>query len=866
MTEDVARLRLTVDSDGIEKSEQKLKGLAKSGGSAERALNKTSGSSKLLRASMLGLIGGIGGVTIAVKKVVTEWLAFDKAMVEVSTIAGVTDARMKEMRKSALLLSEALGLDATEAAQGFYQALSAGIEESQIEEFMGSVGKFSQAAMTDVATATDLLTTALNSYNLEASDADAVSEKLFATIKLGKTTGEELARSFARASGAASNGDVSMSELLGTVAQLTKKGVPTAEAFTQIKAAIQALYNPSKELVGIYDELGVSGGRQLINQLGLAGALDAVRTATDGNESVLIKALRSSEAYNGALFLTGENLSDVNDLTKDVADSTGKVNDAADKVGQLLEKRLESLKTSFLILNEELEDSLGIIETTSGAIANMGYTLQAWREFLANPDMKDFGKGFVATLKLGLTDLSMLNQAWRKLGGETFAATDAIKNQYMAIGRENNKVLGAGKNLNAIAEEYSAKLKEIADTDITTPLDTIEALKKQLSIQDTLIARLGDLEQAEVRRLVALDKNYDLLKRGVITQDEWEASVIATNNAYKQTVKEAEKARLKQTSAVELAQQEKDLIALKAKATELYRAEHDKVLEKLEDEELILLGILKIQGVLTLEETKQLKIIEDRIAKRKEENAEAAKTPEQRAYEGLTQDLKPRSQVFKEQKEERDLLINQNAPDDETRDRQLGRSADIFGSDMESLEERGGATNKAEDLQTGIDEEAARLEEYYASDLERIQMHETAKRDIINEATNLTWEKKKELILKLEADTAAAEKEVFMANLNQKLDATKQFLGGMGALAGAFGKKGFKAQQAFAIAEATINTFQSATKAMATVPPPFNVIAAAGSIAYGLAQVAQIKSQQPPAYQQGGIVGGGSYGGDQITC
>ena len=212
------------------------------------------------------------------------------------------------------------------------------------------------------------------------------------------------------------------------------------------------------------------------------------------------------------------------------------------------------------------------------------------------------------------------------------------------------------------------------------------------------------------------------------------------------------------------------------------------------------------------------------------------------------------------------MLINQNAPDEETRDRQLGRSADIFGSDMESLEERGGATNKAEDLQTGIDEEATRLEEYYASDLERIQMHEEAKRDIINEATNLTWEKKKELILKLEADTAAKEKQIFSDNLNTKLDATRQFLGGMGALAGAFGKKGFKAQQAFAIAEATVNTFQSATKAMATIPPPFNYIAAAGSIAFGLAQVAQIKSQQPPAYQQGGIVGGSSYGGDQINA
>jgi TP901 family phage tail tape measure protein len=865
MTEDVARLRLTVDSDGLEKSEQKLQGLAKSGGKAEQALNKTSGSGKLLTASMLGLIGGIGGVTIAVKKVVTEWLAFDKAMVEVSTIAGVTDARMKEMRKSALLLSEALGLDATEAAQGFYQALSAGVDESQVEEFMGSVGKFSQAAMTDVATATDLLTTALNSYNLEASDADAVSEKLFATIKLGKTTGEELARSFARASGAASNGDVSMSELLGTVAQLTKKGVPTAEAFTQIKAAIQALYNPSKELVGIYDQLGVSGGRQLINQRGLAGALDAVRTATDGNEMVLIKALRSSEAYNGALFLTGENLSDVNELTQDVAESTGQVNDAADKVGQLLEKRLESLKTSFLILNEELEDTLGIIETTSGAIANMGYTLQAWREFLANPDMKDFGKAFVETIKLGLTNMSMLNQRWRELGGESFAATDSVLNQFMAIGREIYKSVDAGKNLNAIAEEYSAKLKEIADTDITTPLDTIEALKKQLAIQDTLIARLGDVEQAEVRRLVALDKNYDLLKRGVITQDEWEASVLATNNAYKKTVKEAEKVRLKQTSAVELAQQEKDLIALKAKATELYRAEVDKVLSKLEDEELILLGILKIQGVLTKKEQEQLEIIEDRIAKRKEENAEAAKTPQQRAYEGLTEDLKPRQQKIREEREERDLLINQNAPDEETRELQLGRSAAIFGEDMESLEEGGDSAPKAIDLQEGINQEVEQLEQYYQDDLTRLYEHEKEKRELINESTKLTWDEKKALILKLEADTQQKEKEVQREALNQKLDATKQFFGGMSALASAFGKKGFKAAQAFAIAEATISTFQGAAKALATYPPPFSFIAAAGQIAFGLAQVAQIRSQQPPAYQQGGIVGGSSYGGDQIT-
>ena len=302
MTEDVARLRLSVESSGVDKAQRKLKDLAKTGGDTEKGFDKASRGGRRLTGSMIALVGGVGGLTLAVRNTLKSWFAFDKAMVEVSTIAGVTNKRMTELRRSALLLSQSLGLDATEAAQGFYQALSAGVDQSEVVEFMQNVGKFGQAAMTDTATATDLLTTALNSYNLDASQAAEVSDRLFTTIKLGKTNGEELARSFARASGAASAGDVSMQELLGTVAQLTKKGVPTAEAFTQIKAAIQALYNPSSELVDIYDQLGVSGGRQLINQEGLAGALDKVRTATNGNDAVLIKALRSSEAYNGACF------------------------------------------------------------------------------------------------------------------------------------------------------------------------------------------------------------------------------------------------------------------------------------------------------------------------------------------------------------------------------------------------------------------------------------------------------------------------------------------------------------------------------------------------------------------------------------
>jgi tape measure domain-containing protein len=74
---------------------------------------------------------------------------------------------------------------------------------------------------------------------------------------------------------------------------------------------------------------------------------------------------------------------------------------------------------------------------------------------------------------------------------------------------------------------------------------------------------------------------------------------------------------------------------------------------------------------------------------------------------------------------------------------------------------------------------------------------------------------------------------------------------------GAQNKKAFEAAKAFNIANAVMNTFMAATKALATYPPPFSFIAASAAVAMGLAQVAQIRSQQYSGRALGGPVMGG---------
>jgi len=77
---------------------------------------------------------------------------------------------------------------------------------------------------------------------------------------------------------------------------------------------------------------------------------------------------------------------------------------------------------------------------------------------------------------------------------------------------------------------------------------------------------------------------------------------------------------------------------------------------------------------------------------------------------------------------------------------------------------------------------------------------------------------------------------------------------------GRYNKKAFEASKALRIAEAIMNTYQAATLALATYPPPFGFIGAAVAVAAGLANVATIRSQQYTGRQLGGAVSmGDSY-------
>lgn len=100
-------------------------------------------------------------------------------------------------------------------------------------------------------------------------------------------------------------------------------------------------------------------------------------------------------------------------------------------------------------------------------------------------------------------------------------------------------------------------------------------------------------------------------------------------------------------------------------------------------------------------------------------------------------------------------------------------------------------------------------------------------------------------------------------NFEKKSDLEKAQFGvdqaaNMFAALGKENKKAFEASKALNIASAIMNTYQGATKALATYPWPFGLIAAAAAVAAGMAQVSAIRSQQYSGRALGGPVMGGT--------
>jgi hypothetical protein len=153
-------------------------------------------------------------------------------------------------------------------------------------------------------------------------------------------------------------------------------------------------------------------------------------------------------------------------------------------------------------------------------------------------------------------------------------------------------------------------------------------------------------------------------------------------------------------------------------------------------------------------------------------------------------------------------------------------------TDKEASEEQNKLTQLREQYNQQFLTQAELLDEWYAQEQEKYSFNQQALEEIrkIYEAR------------KIEGEEALALK---------RKEIEQNALSAAIGLAAAFGKKGLKLMQGLSIAQATMKAYEAFNMALASVPYPYNFIAAATTLAAGLTQVASIAAQKPPSAHGG---------------
>ena len=302
------------------------------GASIDKITKNALGGLKTMTAAMLGYTA-ISKVGDYMQEMIANVGQFNKAMTEVSTISKEVTENMADYKKQVAGLTADIPIGATEAAKALYQIVSAGQEGANAMKVLEVSAKAAVGGVTETATAADTITTLLNAYHLSASEAESISDKLFTTVRLGKTTMTELGASIAQAAPTAAAYGVSMNELLGAVATLTKQGVPTAIAMTQINAAIT-------EAVNVLGDSAFEGRT-------FAEALGEIRDSADGSMTALKGSITNIRALKGALGLTGDAASTAKSDLEAMANATGAAESAFQKMNNTAGASAERLKNHF---------------------------------------------------------------------------------------------------------------------------------------------------------------------------------------------------------------------------------------------------------------------------------------------------------------------------------------------------------------------------------------------------------------------------------------------------------------------------------------------------------------------------------------
>jgi len=289
----------------------------------------------------LAVLGGV--VAMGVKSAA----AYETAWREVWTLMGNTEDQMTSLADATSRMSVAFGQSEKIGLKALYQITSAGFMGAEAMTVLEESLKGAVGGVSDVFTAADILTGALNAWNVATTQSAHVMDLIFTTIKEGKVTMDSLAAGAGRVMAIAGPFGIAMEEAFASLATLTKPLGGVHLAATALVATIRSFLKPQAELNELMDELGYASGRALVEEKGLAGAIVFIKDAAEAAGIPLEVLFSNVRAMMGVMPLATT-------MSEEYARILDSMYDSAGATGGAVDKMMQSFEMQWSIFSETL--------------------------------------------------------------------------------------------------------------------------------------------------------------------------------------------------------------------------------------------------------------------------------------------------------------------------------------------------------------------------------------------------------------------------------------------------------------------------------------------------------------------------------
>ncbi|HOK14238.1 MAG TPA: phage tail tape measure protein, partial [Candidatus Kapabacteria bacterium] len=223
--------------------------------------------------------------------------------------------------------------------------------------FVETASKLATAGLTSTQDAVNGLTSVMNAYGIEAQHASEVADIFFNTVNVGKTTIPELNASLANVIPTAAAFGIEFKQVGAAIATMTKQGTPTAQATTQIRAALTELAKPGATLAPIMQKAGVS--LDSLKKDGLQESLKKIGIALEEAGKSATQVFSSVEAAGAVMLLSGKNAQMAADDYIEVANSVGTTEEAFKVASEGIEVKTKIMLNSIQAGFNNLMQTIG---------------------------------------------------------------------------------------------------------------------------------------------------------------------------------------------------------------------------------------------------------------------------------------------------------------------------------------------------------------------------------------------------------------------------------------------------------------------------------------------------------------------------